>query len=635
MAAFENLFAARSYESMASEYRFLELFSGKILSAIDPTAFHNKVTIFRSGPGGGKTSLLRLLGPEPLLRICGNRDANSEVHDALWDLGALAGDGPRVLSVYQRLDSYDILSKEERGADMRGLYTLLGARLTMKWLSGLLSMRGLGHKHMDKVEIGIPLSGRTLPGSPIPCNGRELYEWAARTEDAICGAAGSLGGGGTVDDAMRFTGLDHIHMMAPGHVTVDGEPAAARPMIALDDLHRLNDTQRRLLIEHMCEARYPAPVWLAERLDAFSLAGSFNGINGREYDTVDLEEYWEGREGEFESFARSISEKRTREASTGLGIMPLPHHLDDGMPPQLGGDVRAALEGVRARVRAKSGRRPLYGKWVAKAEIPGGRSSLLDSLATWKMLEIKIARHEKNGIGQQPAASPGEASEGGDDARIREAAELMLCTEFGLPYYYGFRKIAALATFNIEVLLELSSELLERLVAQILLDTTNRKIDARDQQEIIKGVAGRRWNDIERMNANGGDVRRFLESFCRFATGANAPDAPYAQGVTGFGITAAAWEEIRGRRTEAARRLNGVLHTCLAQNYLKPAGAGQGGDPRAILHLNGLFCAHNGLPVGRGSWMPRSTSDLAEWLDGGDGGDGGGNGAPAKGGRHP
>ena len=626
MAAFENLFVARSYESMASEDRFLKLFSGKILGAIDPAAFHNKVTILRSGPGGGKTSLLRLLGPEPLLRLYGNKDANREVHDSLWDLGALAEAGPRVLSVYQRLDSYDILSKEERGGDMRGLYTLLGARLTMKWIAGLLSMRGLGHKHMDKVEIGIPQSGRTLPGSPIPCSGTELYEWAARTEDAICSAAGRLGGGGTVDDAVRFTGLDHIHMMAPGHVTVDGEPAAARPLIALDDLHRLNDTQRRLLIEHMCEARYPAPVWLAERPDAFSLVDSFNGINGREYTTVDLEEYWVGREGEFESFARSISAKRTREAGTGLGIMSLPPHLDDGMSPQLGGDVRAALEGVRARVRARSGRLPLYGKWVAEVESPGGRSNLLDSLAMWKMLEIKIARHEKNGIGQQPAAFLDEAGESG---RIREAAELMLCNEFGLPYYYGFKKVAALATFNIEALLDLASELLERLVAQILSDTTDRKIDARDQQEIIKGVAERRWNDIERMNANGDDVRRFLESFCRFASDANAPDAPYAPGVTGFGITAAAWEEIRGRRTEAARRLNGVLHTCLAQNYLKPAGGGQGGDPRAILHLNGLFCAHNGLPVGRGGWRPRSTSDLAEWLDGGNGG------APGREGRHP
>lgn len=638
MPAFENLFAARSYESVDSEHRFLELFNGEILDAIAPAALHNKVTIFRSGPGGGKTSLLRLFGPAPLRRLSGDRDANREAYVRLRSLGALAEAGPRVMSVYHRLDAYDILPEEARGEDMRSLFTLMGARLTMKWISSMLLMAGLGHRHMDRVEVGIPLSGRTLPTSPIPCSGKELYEWAARTEDAICSAAGSLGGaGGPANGTMQFAGLDHIHMMAPGHVAIDGEPVAARPLIALDDLHRLDDAQRRLLVEHVCEARYPVPVWLAERLDAFSLEDSFNGINGREYDTVDLEGHWEGRADGFESFARSISETRIQKASTGLRIMPLYCHLDDGTAPPAGGDTRAALEGIRARVRAKSRRLPLYGRWVADAE-SSGASSPLESLAVWKMLEIKIARHEKNGTGPPPDSAldgAGEGGEGGDGGRTREAARLMLCGEFGLPYYCGFKKIAALATFNIEVFLELASEMTERLVAQLLSDPADHTISARDQQEIVKGVAGRHWDDIERMNANGGDVRRFLESFRRFASGASAPDAPYAPGVTGFGITAEAWAEIKGCRTRAAKRLNRVLHTCLSQNYLKLAGAGRdapGNGTRAILHLNGLFCAHEGLPVGGGAWRPRSTGDLVEWLEGG----GVGVGAPGgeEGGRH-
>ena len=632
MPAFENLFAARSYESVASEHRFLELFNGEILDAIDSAAFHNKVTIFRSGPGGGKTSLLRLFGPAPLRRLSGNRDANSEAYVRLRSLGALAEAGPRVMSVYHRLDAYDILPEEARGEDMRSLFTLMGARLTMKWISSMLLMAGLNHKHMDRVEIGIPLSGRTLPTSPIPCSGKELYKWAERTEDAICSAAGSLGGAGPVNDTMQFAGLDHIHMMEPGHVTIDGEPVAARPLIALDDLHRLDDTQRRLLVEHMCEARYPVPVWLAERLDAFSLEDSFNGINGREYTTVDLEGYWEGREDGFESFARSISRTRIQKASTGLRIMPLPYHLDDGTMPPAGGDVRTALEGIQARVRAKSRRLPLYGRWVADAENSGEGSNPLESLTMWKMLEIKIARHERNGTEPPPDPAPDGAGEGGDGGRMREAARLMLCDELGLPYYYGFKKIAALATFNIEVFLELASEMVERLVVQLLSDPADHTINARDQQEIVKIVAGRHWDEIERVNANGDDVRRFLESFRRFASGANAPDAPYAPGVTGFGITAGAWAEIKGCRTRAAKRLNRVLHTCLSRNYLKLAGAGRdapGGGTRAILHLNGLFCAHEGLPVGGGAWRPRSTSDLVGWLEGGGGAPGGEEG------RHP
>lgn len=614
MPSLEDLLAARSHESMAPECRFLELFSGKILDAIDAASFHNKVTIFQSGPGGGKTSLLRLFGPEPLRRLSGNRDVNREVHARLRALGALTGDGPGVLSVYHRLDAYDALSEAVQGEDMRDLYTLIGARLTMKWLSGILSIRGLGHRHMGRIRIGIPLSGKTLPGSPIPCSGSELYDWAARAEDEICSAAGSLEGRPRRGSARRFMGLDHIHAMTPGHVTVDGEPIAARPMIALDDLHRLGDTQRRLLVEHVCEARYPAPVWLAERVDALSLEDYFSGISGREYSTVRLEEYWEDRETAFESFARSVSERRIQKADTWPGIAPLPDHLDDGMGAQSSGKVRAALETIQGRVRAKSRRLPRYSKWASDAEGPAA-SGPLESLILWKMLEIGIDRCENKGGDPLAGTPPDEADEGGGDERIRDAAEIMLSGEFGLPYYYGFKKIAALATFNIELFLELASGMMERVVAQLLSDAGGHRIDAREQEKIVKGIAGRHWGDIERTSASGADVRRFLESFCSFARGANTPDAPYAPGVTGFGITAAAWEEIRGRRTGSMERLHRVLHTCLAQNYLRPKNVRPGGDPRTILYLNRLLCAHAGLPVGRGGWRPRSARDLLEWLE--------------------
>lgn len=630
MSAFENLFAARSYESMVSDYRFLELFSGKILDAIDKSAFHNKVTIFRSGPGGGKTSLLQLFGPEPLLRISGNRDVNREVHARLKGLDVITDDGPRILSVYHRLDTYDMLPEGAQGEDMRDIFTLIGARLTMKWISGILSMNGLNHSHMDRIKIGIPMSGKTLPGSPIPCNGQELYEWAARTEDAICSAAGSFEKSRS-SGTRRFAGLDHIHMMMSGHVSVDDKPVAARPMIALDDLHRLNDMQRRLLMEHLCEARYPAPVWLAERLDTLNLEDFFNGINGREYTTVELEEHWEDKgAAAFESFARSISEKRIQKASTGLRIMPLSDHLDDDVAPQFDDDMRAALKTIQDRVRAESERRPRYSKWVARAESSGG-SSLLESLALWKVVEINIKRYERKKTEPLVETPLDDVDESDGDRKIQEAAELMLCDEFNLPYYYGFRKIAALATFNVELFLELASGMIERVVAQLLSDSGDFRINAREQQNIVKDIAGRHWDDIKRMNANGGDVKRFLESFCRFAGDENTPNAPYAPGVTGFGITTDSWEEIKGCREGSVGRLNRVLHTCLAQNYLKLKSVRQGrqgSDPKAVLYLNRLLCAHAGLPVGRGSWRPKSTRDLVEWLDGG-------GEAPGRGGRHP
>lgn len=616
MSAFDNLFAARSYESIGSNRRFLELFSANILDAIDVDSFQNKVTIFRSGPGGGKTSLLQLFGPEPLRRISGNREVNREVYARLKRLGALADAGPSVLSIYHRMDMYDALQGGAQDADARGLFTLVGARLVMRWIAGLLSLRGLGHDQMDKIRIGIPRSGRTLPGSPVPCSGKRLYDWAARTEEAICSAVGSLDDG-PAEKVPMFMGLDHIHVMAPEHVTVGGEAIEARPLIALDDLHGLDKKQRLSLIEHMCRERYPAPVWLAERLDAVSLRNLFGGINGREYKVVHLEEHWERKRTAFESFARSISEKRTQDVGVGLEISSLPDHLDDAIAPGLDAKVKDALKKVEGRVRGRSAHSRAYDGWIDS--IAGSDvSSLAESLLLWRMLEIRIVRDENRKVARLVDA-PLDTAGGDDDGGVREAAELMLSSEFDLPYYYGFRRIAALATFNIELFLEIASDVMDRLVAQMLRNPRDYKVSAADQEEIIKDVARRHWGEIEETNRNGIDVKRFLGSFCAFAVGASKPNVPYPPGVTGFEITRSAWSAISDPQTDDLQRVAGVLQTCLAQNYLKLQTIRQGqrgSEPKTILYLNRLLCANAGLPVGRGGWRTPSTGELVGWLKG-------------------
>lgn len=620
MSAFDNLFAARSYESIGSDYRFIELFSSNILDAIKTSSFQNKVTIFRSGPGGGKTSLLQLFGPGPLRRISGNRDVNKEVYARLKDLGALTDKGPAVLSVYHRLDSYEALPEGVQGNDSQMLFTLVGARLIMKWLVSMLSLNDLDHNQMDKIEIGIPRSGKTLPGSPIPCNGRILYEWAARAEAAICGEVGGLEDP-TTADIQKFKGLNHINMMVPGHVTVDGEEITVVPLIALDDLHRLNDGQRRMLIEHMCEERYPVPVWLAERLDVLTLQDFFRGINGREYDVVQLEEHWEGRGTAFESFARSISEKRMQKAGIDFKIAPLPDHLDGDAIPKLNGAVSRALKIIQERVRARSIESNKYDIWISNVGDSVGLSHK-DLLLLWKTLEIKIIRDEKKGLGRIDNLPLSLSAISEDDKKILDAAEIMLFNEFDIPYYYGFKKIASLATFNIELFLELGSYMMDRLIAQLLRNPRDYRINAREQEKIIKGVARRHWDDIERINHNGSDVKRFLESFCKYARSENTSNAPYAPGVTGFGMTNTTWSEIKNGHTDDRRWIADVLHTCLSQNYLKIKTAKQGprgSEPKMILYLNRLLCANAGLPVGRGGWRPISTSELVRWLNSDDG----------------
>lgn len=616
MSAFDNLFAARSYESIGSDRKFLELFSANILGAIDIAMFHNKVTIFRSGPGGGKTSLLQLFSPEPLRRISGNKNVNKEVYARLKNLGVLTDAGPSVLSIYHRMDTYDALQEGVSGVDTRRLFTLVGARLIMKWISSIVSLRDLDYDHLDKIKVGIPKSGKILPGSPVPCNGKKLYDWAAHTEEVICGAVGSLEDSPD-EDVPMFRGLDHIHMMTPGHVTVGNEPITASPMIALDDLHRLDNRQRKILIDHVCEERYPAPVWLAERLDVLSLQNLIRGINGREYKVVQLEEHWDRRNFPFQSFARSISEKRTQDADTGLEIAPLPDHLDDTITPRLDTKIKYALKKVESRVRARSAHSKTYDRWIGDVE-KSDVSSPAESLLLWKTLEIKIIRDENKGT-IRVVDTPLNSIPTVDDSSTREAAEIMLSREFNLPYYYGFNRIAALATFNIELFLEIASDMMERLVAQMLRSRQDYKISAADQEEIIKDVARRHWDEIEHTNWNGVDVKRFLTSFCRFACNENKPGVPYPPGVTGFEVTPKAWSEIKDSSADDLKKIGDVLQTCLAQNYLKLKTIKQGksgSEPKTILYLNRLMCAQAELPVGRGGWRTPSTRELVEWLNG-------------------
>lgn len=623
MSAFDNLFAMRSYESIGSDHRFVEFFSPNILDAIKASSLKNKVTIFRSGPGGGKTSLLQLFGPGPLRSICGNRNINREVHARLKDLGALTNEGPSVLSVYHRLDSYAALPNTSQvdGDDGQTLFALVGARLIMKWLANILTLKDLRHDQMARIKIGIPKSGKTLPGSPIPCNGKELYEWAARVEAAICGAEDGLDGR-AVARVPKSTGLNHIHMMVPGHVTVDDEEITTMPLIALDDLHRLSDKQRRMVIEHVCEERYPAPMWIAERLDVLTLQDFFRGINGREYNVIHLEDHWEGRDAAFESFARSVSEKRTQKMGVGFKITSLPIHLDDGAVSRLNDVASHALKIIQSRVRARSKQSSKYDAWILNAEQSDAHAPA-DLLFLWKTLEIMILRDEKKALSRTPDDTPPPAVDWNGDKKTREAGELMLSNEFGFPYYYGFKKIASLATFNIELFLEISSEMMDRIVAQLLRNPRDYRISAPAQEKIVKAIAKRHWDDIERNNSNGGDVKQFLESLCEYAHSENTPSAPYAPGVTGFGMTDTTWTEIKNGRSGDRRRLASVIHTCLAQNYLKIKTGKQGrgnGDSKMVLYLNRLLCANAGLPAGRGGWRQISTNELVMWLNGSNGG---------------
>src|SRR5260370_28772114 len=106
MAYRANPFLQRMSEQTTSDQEFAQMFSPKLLDLIDEQAFEGAVHIFRSPPGGGKTTLLRALTPLAL-RAFWNSPHLEEMKDAyqrLLALGVFSGDvenrGPQGFGIH-------------------------------------------------------------------------------------------------------------------------------------------------------------------------------------------------------------------------------------------------------------------------------------------------------------------------------------------------------------------------------------------------------------------------------------------------------------------------------------------------------------------------------------------------------
>src|SRR5262245_278173 len=96
MAYSPNPFLERMSERTTSDMEFVRLFSPKILERLAEDAFEGAVHVFRSSPGGGKTTLLRAFTP-PALRAFWNSRSRPELSESFQKLlnRGLLSDGDR------------------------------------------------------------------------------------------------------------------------------------------------------------------------------------------------------------------------------------------------------------------------------------------------------------------------------------------------------------------------------------------------------------------------------------------------------------------------------------------------------------------------------------------------------------
>lgn len=620
-----NPFRMRASEHISSDASFLRLFSAGLLELLPEEGLFDKPLFIRSAPGGGKTSLLRSFTPAALRSLHDNQasDDYSDLTLKMRRCGALGRNGPLVLAVLLPC-SYSYAELEdlpwEPSSKRRLFFALMNARIVIGILRNTLAVRDL-HYPRDLPRISLTLNPEASAelGLDSQASATQLSEWAITIESAIAAALDSLAG--TSEQTKGHSNLTSLRLIEPDSITLDGKPLGMRPLIMLDDVHKLSSDQRAILQRLVTADRPPTAIWLAERLEALSIDEllDFGSSLGRDYNEVILEQYWESHPGGFQKLLSNVGDRRVKQ-SDSADIDSFQGCLAAEIT---GGDeiekIDAAIGTIQGRLRSRINPE-LFDQW--SGEITAESTTPFEEIVGWRGLEILV---EKQKI--KPQLSLGlplaqEDVEGRRSAAIRQAAEWFVSREFHLPYFYGFKRVAQLASSNIEQFLALSGDLFEESATTQLARRSFQLSPARQNDIVIR--AAKTWweHDLLRSIPYRDEVKSFIENLAETGLADSVrPTIPYGGGgVTGLGVTMEDRDQLRDPAVHRIRRdygkLAAVIATCLAHNILEVRlNHKQDDDLWMILYLNRLLCPHFGLPIGHGGWRSKHLDQLARWID--------------------
>lgn len=630
-----NPFKMRTSEQIESEATFLSFFSPGVLDLLPKDDLWDRVQIIRSAPGGGKTSLLRVFKPSALVNLYSSRTADDykDLYNKMKEIEAISDNGPELLGImlscvrnYASLEHLDFNQSHKE----RLLFSLLNARIILAMLRGALALKGLHYpKDLDRLHILSP--DHDLPIKvPIPGSGRDLFEWAHALEKSVCETIDSF-------DPLSNTAIQgHDTLLAflilkPELIICDGTPVARRILVMLDDVHKLTSSQRHQLLEALFDLRPPNGIWLAERLEALNpnelLAAGVT--TGREYsEPINLEDFWRSKSNSkrFENTVLNIADRRVstaRDVQVGSFSTSLQGSLDG---KEWRNSFEKAISVMKGRITEKVSDSNRFQEWLRARENSQGTPR--EQAISWRVLEILVERDlRKEQLTFDFALSPEdlERKEASSSA-VKAAAEFFIAQEFDIPYYFSVSRVATLSSSNIEQFLAFAGDLFEEIISAGLMNGPMKSpaaLEPNRQESILKKAVQQRWEEIPRRLPYGRDVQDFLKAiqeFTRWET--YKPNAPYAPGVTGIGITMADRDKLfklsSQNNEHQYERLLMVLSTCISHNMLQVSlerFQGQKGKTWMILYLNRWLCVQFGLPIGYGGWRSKTPADLSKWLD--------------------
>ena len=629
MPASRNPFFIRRAEQADSADQFLHLFSSAALDILPTNGHWNHFLPIESAPGGGKSTLLRLFTPTVLKSIAGpyNRPEFRELVTKLTNLGAIDGNEVQLLGVlvncredYNQLVDvpYDHPTREAL------FWALLHSRLALLTIRAALQLAD--HQFPSDVDVirfepradGVFTrpDARTITGGELFARAGDAEQRVVDLINSFSSQASALTDGPAVENFFRLLNTHQIF--------VDGEAIARHRLIMFDDAHFLDISQRNLLTTELRRNDQNAfASWMAMRyraLEAPQLISEAVRTNREELTAAQFETLGPAR---IESWLLDVGDRRGKQAQ--LSVPSFSACVEDSLEAEFSNSQLVAVaqsERDNAYQLAKPHGK-LYDAWLAQTASNVSQLSPIEQAIQWAQLQIAMERRIRK-IQREftfESLSPVEVNTPGTDTR--EPATMFVSERNHLPFFYGARPVAHLASANVEQFLSLSGELFDMLLNTGKLGRRHlRPLSPTEQHRLIVARSRAYIDDIRSTLPYGRDVHNLviaIGELCREESW--RPNVPITPGVTGFSIRLSernALVEAAKSSDGAEKRLLNALASAVAHNVLSIRITERNRDEdRARFYLNRLICPAFDLPLGYGGYKQQKLSDLYEWVGSG------------------
>lgn len=627
MAYEANPFLARAAEDTSSEQSFVRLFSPKVFDKIDANSFISKVHIFRSSPGGGKTTLFRAFSPS-VLRAFFHSRSEAEMSDAyrrMEEFGAVGSSGPLLLSTYISCASgYADLPPGASELNHGLLRALLNARIVLRTLKAIPELVGReADVIFSKIKIEYGDLAESLVSIPTGLQAQELLEWARNLELLVYKSLDSRKN--RRRDLPNHLRIEGIIWLSCVKIFIDGIEIAPRKLLMIDDLHKIRRQQRKLLLTEITELRVDLSVWLAERTSAIGDDLIAFGIReNREVCEINLEELWSSNSGrgQYTSFAQNILDRRFKVQSELPPDSSFRQYISEELF-RTGENVEVLLTKIKIDTLSRiDSYRNINRYSNCIKDIDDCLSELTyNNLIKARCLEIYLARDKANRQAEFDFLKlDGELVSENFDSAITAAATLFTSNEHGIPYYYGVDRVCTISSSNPQELLAIGASFYNALVEKVILRRAPILLSPLEQEKLLQRLADKRLDFMPKNMSHGFLARKFIEAigkYCKDLT--HTETASIAPGVTGFRLSENEISEISSSSGQVSQRyeiLRKILSECVAENLLimKPS-AQSGSRPKGyIFYLNRLLCVKYRLPLQLGGWQPVKPDKLILWV---------------------